>query len=39
MSTHSQLTALRIAYLSQRWGVTPERAVMLAAIIFGEARG
>lgn len=35
MNRPDKLTAHRIAYLAQRWGVTPEVAAMLAALAFG----
>jgi hypothetical protein len=33
-----RLTALRVAYIAARLGITPEAAAMLAALVFGEAR-
>lgn len=35
MNRPDRLIAYRIAYLAQRWGVTPEMAAMLAALAFG----
>jgi hypothetical protein len=33
-----RMTAHRIAYLAHKWGVTPDTAAMLAALVFGEGR-
>ncbi len=38
MTRPDRLTAHRLAYLAHRWGVTPDTATMLAALIFGEGR-
>lgn len=35
MTRPDRLTAHRIAYLAQKWGVTPDTAATLAALIFG----